>query len=633
MQGRALSGFGILIGLFLGCCTAVAQVAEKPVRIGDFSLIDHQGTQWTLKRLGYRKGIVILTQSNHCAQNIDLLPKYKLLRTEWESRGFEFLMMNSAAGDDIESVRRVAKAYDVDFPIMLDESQLVAESLKVTQAGEVLVIEPQSRTLLYRGPLLTALTNPGPYDLINTGAVGRANFPEALKQTLTAAAEGNAAGRASVSLDVTNGCALTFPDRADHVPDYATEVAPILIENCTHCHVEGGIAPFAMNRHRVVRGFAPMIREVLMTKRMPPMQVDPHYNHFLNKTSIPKKDLQTLVHWVDAGAPRGDSPVDPLEEKVKPLQTQWQLGKPDYIVEVPPFDIPATGIIDYVNRTVSLPFKEDKWVRAVQFIPGDTRVLHHLVTYITTPETKDGEQPVSEEVPNFLEGYAPGKADASVFPEGTGVFIPKGHKIAMQIHYTPIGVPVTDRTRFALYFYDKAPERSYQTYGIAHWASGALEIPPGAVDHRMNHSYVIPEDILLYAVRPHMHFRGTAFRFTAVYPDMRSEILLNVSRYDFNWQPTYRLAEPKLVPAGTRIIIDGVYDNTKYNPGNPGSGCQGAGWAAEQRGNVCRLHHVYAAKLASIALAAEVSRFEDEISARAIQRSVSYRPGASLPAP
>ena len=556
-----------LVLLAFACLVAplAAPASDKPVSVGDFGLIDHRGTQWTLSRLGNNKGVVILTQANSCAQNIDLLPKYKLLRTTWEDRGFEFLMMNSSADDDLDSVRRVAAAYDIDFPILLDESRLVAETLQITHAGEVLVLDPRSRRLLYRGPLTAAAGTTGPRGVLK--------FDTSLEQVLTnaAAATIDASTAATINPAPANACALaTKATPAPHVPDYATDVAPVLIENCARCHVEGGIAPFPMNRYLVVRGWAPMIREVLMTKRMPPMQVDPHYNRFENASYISNENLQTLVHWIDAGAPRGESPVDPLEQAVKPLETRWQLGEPDYVVDVPAFDVPATGVVDYFNHTIALPFNEDKWVRAVQFIPGDARVLHHLLAYVTSADTPVGELAVSEDsVADFLEGYAPGKIDATPFPAGTGVFIAKGQKLTMQMHYTPVGVPVTDKTRLALYFYDEPPKHKYQTHSISHWTGGILQIPPGQANHRMNYNYVVKEDMMLYALRPHMHFRGKAFRFSAVYPDQSTEVLMNVPRYDFKWQPTYRITEPKLLPAGTRIIIDGVYDNSAFNPGNP----------------------------------------------------------------
>ena len=551
----------VLFALSLSVVPLIVHASDNPAAVGDFGLIDHRGTQWTLSRLGQSKAVVILTQANSCTHNIDLLPKYKLLRTTWEDRGFEFLMMNSSPGDDLDSVRRTAAAYDIDFPILLDESQLVAETLRITDAGEVLVLDPRSRRLLYRGPLTAASGTGGPRGVLK--------FDDSLEGVMAAAAEGkvDATTATAVGGALENACAVRKP--ATRVPDYATEVAPVLIENCTRCHVEGGIGPFPMNRYLVVRGWAPMIREVLMTKRMPPMQVDPHYNRFENASYISNDDVQTLVRWVDAGAPRGAGAADPLED-IKPLQTKWQLGEPDYIVDVPAFEVPATGVVNYFNHTIDLPFDEDKWVRAVQFIPGDTRVLHHLLAYVAAPGTPVGELAVSEDnVADFLEGYAPGKMDATTFPAGTGVFIAKGQKLSMQMHYTPIGTSVTDRTRLGLYFYDEPPEHKYQTHSISHWSGGVLQIPPGEANHRMNHNYLVKEDMRLYALRPHMHFRGKAFRFSAVYPDQSTEVLMNVPRYDFKWQPTYRLTEPKLLPAGTRIIIDGVHDNSPYHPGNP----------------------------------------------------------------
>ena len=370
-------------------------------------------------------------------------------------------------------MRHAAQVYDIDFPILLDDSQLLGRTLGVTHAGEVFVIDPRSRRLLYRGPLTAGAATSGPRGVLK--------FDSSLEDVLSKAAAGGVDVDGYDDSERRPGAACPLAQApAQGAPDYATDVAPVLVRNCARCHAEGGIAPFAMNRYLVVRGFAPMIREVLMTKRMPPMQVDPHYNRFENASYISTADVQTLVRWIDAGAPRGDAAVDPLERDVKPLQTQWQLGEPDYIVDVPAFDVPATGVIDYFNHTIDLPFDEDKWVRAVQFIPGDSRVLHHLLAYVAAADTPIGELAVSEDnVADFLEGYAPGKADATPFPEGTGVFIAKGQKLAMQMHYTPIGTAVTDRTRLGLYFYDEPPQHKYQTHSISHWSGGVLEIPSG----------------------------------------------------------------------------------------------------------------------------------------------------------
>jgi peroxiredoxin len=513
-------------------------------QVGDFALIDHEGSLQHLSRLGNNKAVVVISQANACAENIDQLHRYKHLRTTWEKQGVKFVMLNASKDDNLQSIRRTASTHGIDFPIMYDEAQLVAENLGVTKAGEVLVIEPNSKRVLFHGPLDRP---PAPERDDGTSTAKAAVTP--LADAIGLAVAGKTEGAETVNVPVAKGCELSFPAaeaQAKNVPDYAKDVAPILKENCAVCHVEGGIAPFAMNSYDIVRGFSPMIREVLLTKRMPPAQVDPHVNHFENANYISNEEQQTVVHWITAGSPRGEG-KDPLTS-VKPLKSEWQLGKPDLIVEVPAYNVPATGVIDYFSHTIDLPFNEDRYVRAVQFIPGDKRVLHHLLSYITSPNM-DRSQPITEEnVRDFLEGYAPGKTDATQFPKDTGVFIPKGFKLVMQMHYTPMGKPITDKTRVGLYFHDKTPKYKYLTHPVS-FGGKNLVIPAGEIDHRMTASYVFPQDSMLYAMRPHMHYRGKAFRFRAIYPDGSTDVLINVPNYNFAWQPTYRLSQPRLMRA------------------------------------------------------------------------------------
>jgi hypothetical protein len=540
-----------------------------PAVVGDFGLIDHQGVQHQLTRLGNNKAVVIISQANSCQDSINLLPKYVTLRTLWEKQGVKFLMLNADQNDSFDALRRTASVYSIDFPILKDETQLVAESLNISKAGEIVVVNPTSLRVMYRGPLDKAAGGRGGDDGDGGGDAARKASPQVLAGVLAKAVAGEEV-KETVTVENPGGCAYQFPTKEMHastMPDYAKDVAPILKEKCTQCHVQGGIAPFAMNSYQIVQGFAPMIKEVLMTKRMPPAQVDPHVNRFQNANYMTAQELQTLVHWVGAGAPRGKAKKDPLTD-VKPLKEEWQLGPPDYIVEVPAYTVPATGVIDYFNHVIDLPFKDDMYVRAVQFIPGDTRVLHHLLSYMSTPNF-DRSKAVSEEnVRDFLEGYAPGKADATQFPKDTGVFVPKGNVLVMQMHYTTMGKEVVDNTRVGLYFHKAPPKHKYLTYPISNGGQ-SLQIPAGEQEYRLNGSFVFKEDTMVYALRPHMHYRGRAFKFTVVYPDQTRETLMNVPNYNFAWQPTYRLNEPKLIPAGSRIITDGVYDNSKWNSWNP----------------------------------------------------------------
>lgn len=537
-----------------------ASAVAAPEKVRDFGLIANNGDQYQLTRLGYNKAVVLITQSNSCASNINDLHKYKVLRSNWGQEGVEFFMLNATGNESRDAINQLASTYDIDFPIMIDDSQLVAESLNIKQAGEILVLDPNTRQLVYRGPLDKPVRR--------RGENADAPPPQLLKESLAKVIAGEATGETVVVDMPSADCGYDFPVAEMHAkatPDYVKDVAPILKENCAQCHVEGGIGPFAMDSYDIVRGWAPMMREVIMTKRMPPAQVDPHFKSFTNANYLSIEETQQLVHWIDAGSPRGEGKVDPLKDLPR-LAQGWQLGEPDAIVDVPEFTVPATGVIDYLNPTIDLDFKEDKYITAVQFIPGDTRAMHHLLSYIVSPESTEIMDEAN--VRDFLEGYAPGKTDATVFPEDSAVFLPAGYDLRLSVHYTPFGKEVLDRTKIGLYFADEKPTYKFLTKSISYGGSN-LEIAPNDPEHAMNMTYVWEDDVMLYAMRPHMHYRGKSFRFTAIYPDGTREVLLNVPNYNFAWQPTYRLAEPIHLPAGTRVVNDAVFDNSEFNPGVP----------------------------------------------------------------
>ena len=535
-------------------------------RVGNFALIDHEGVYHQLQKYGDSKAVVIIATAASCIDNIEKLHKYRLLRTTWEQQGITFLAINSGAFDCFADVRLMDNLHNFDIPILLDDSQLVAESLGLSKAGEIVVLEPTRSQILYRGALDTDPVRARP-GLNIEGVEGTTVFADVLA---TAVAGDAASIEQTITTDAA-GCDLQFPARemhASYTPDYATEVAPILEEKCVSCHVEGGIAPFAMDSHMMVQGWSPMMKEVMMTKRMPPAQVDPNVNHFTNARYMDAEELQTLIHWIDAGSPRGVSEVDPLTQ-IEPPDSVWELGEPDYIVDVPAFTVPATGVLDYENVTIQLPFEEDVWVKSVQHLPGDRRVLHHLLSYIVPSDY--AEEIIEGETDNyreFLEGYAPGKDEAVTYPEKTGVFVPKGSAVQMSLHYTTFGKEAIDSTKLGLYFSDEEPDYQYSTYSLSHGGSN-IEIPAGVSDHEMRASHVFEDEVVLHGLRPHMHYRGKRMRFSVVYPDGTKDQIINVPDYNFAWQPTYRLSEPMLLPAGSRVMIEGAFDNSQYNLGNP----------------------------------------------------------------
>lgn len=514
-----------------------------PDRIGDFGLLDSDGVFHQLSRYRNMEAIVLMSFDNSCASTDSSLASLQAMQAQWGEQGIAFALINSSSESDVAAIRAAKSAHGFDLPLLLDNGQLISETLQLTKAGEVAILDPERLTLLYRGPLASAA------------------------ETLS----GEIAGTID-STRVINavGCDLKFPVKESHAsatPDYASEVAPIVAEQCATCHREGGIGPFAMDSHLMLQGWSPMIREVLLTKRMPPTQVDPNIGHFSNARYMSDADMQTLVHWIDAGAPRGTGAVDPLTQIDLPNWKNWTLGEPDYIVTAPKMEIPATGVLDYINVDVDLPFDDDKWVRAVQFIPGDESVLHHLLTYVTAPaeDFDGGEQNTASVARRFLEGYAPGKVDAMTFPEETGVYIPEGHKLSMQFHFTTNGRATTDETQIGLYMYDEPPKYENFTRSVA----SQFRIPAYDQNYPSAAAYTFDEDVVVTGLRAHMHFRGKDMKFSVENPDGSMTDLLSVPNYSYAWQPTYALDEPMAIAAGTKIHVTGTFDNSEFNPANP----------------------------------------------------------------
>jgi len=310
-----------LLALFT-VAAAISFTAHAADRFGDFTLIDDDGKAHQLSKYAFNKAVVIVAQQAGCTDNQQNIARYKQLRTNWDHRGVSFLMLNSSVQDDRAGIRAEEAVWNYDFPIMDDETQLVADAIGITRAGEVVVIDPVRMNVLYRGPM-----PPQP---------ARAPLGEVLEAIVADNADSRSMETVNVDFEVAAGCELTFPARERYtadVPDYETEIAPILIERCVGCHVEGGIGPFAMNSHMMIQGWSPMIREVMMTKRMPPGQMDPHVGNFRNSYVVPFEDQRKVLDWIAAGSVK-DGATDPLAMIEWP-PTEWAFGEPDYIIEIP----------------------------------------------------------------------------------------------------------------------------------------------------------------------------------------------------------------------------------------------------------------------------------------------------------
>ncbi|MGH8187993.1 MAG: redoxin family protein [Steroidobacteraceae bacterium] len=529
---------------------AAPALAIAPGEVVDnFRLLDQSGKSHELYYLSDMKAVVVMVHGNGCPIVRQALPALREVREKYQANGVEFLLLNSNLQDNRDAVAKEAQEFSVDFPILLDEAQLIGESLGVVRTSEVFVIDPKGWQLVYRGPMDDRLS----YE----------KQRPAKKHYLTDALDALVAGKpVKVTKADGAGCLVNFPERdrkqSHSTISYSNQIAPMLKEKCVACHQVGGVGPWAMTNYDMVKGFAPMIREVVRTQRMPPWHADPHYGTWTGVRALSNEQRKTLVHWIEAGAPRG-SGKDPLLAVV-PDGREWQRGKPDLVVDVPAFDIPATGVIEYQYPRVKNPLGRDVWITAVEIHPGAREAVHHIIAQ--EPVVGGGRREGGN-----LGGFAPGMSPI-VYPQNTGVLFPKDADFVFQMHYTPNGKAVTDRSQVGFYFREVNNPPKYQLRLTA-LTDFRFEIPPGAKDHATTVTREITRDMLVYNFMPHSHLRGKRGTMTAVYSDGREEILLNVPKYDFNWQTVYEYREPKKIPAGTKLVWTFAWDNSTQNPANP----------------------------------------------------------------
>jgi hypothetical protein len=555
-------------------------------RVGDFALLDHEGKLHQLYRNVNSRALVLFVYGSDCNISRDSIPALKQLRDQFANpvdgfltqvrersanrgegflmkvrerlanrgegflaearerfanRSVGFLMIDANPQDDRKTLQRDAIRYGIDMPILKDQTQLVAESLNIYRTGEALLIDTRTWQVVYRGPVDDRLN----YEM------AKAEAQQHFLHDAIAALLGDRAVALAAPPDI--GCRISLDKKKD--VSYAKQVAPILMEKCVSCHQAGGIGPWAMESHNIVKGWSAMMREVLMNRRMPPWHADPAIGSFSNDRSLSVEQIRTLVHWIDAGAPRGEGP-DPLSERKAQIVPEWPLGKPDLVIDVPEQQIPASGVIDYRYIDIRLPFDRDVWVRAVHLKPSNRAVMHHASAFVKY-------LPESEE--SFFAAYVAG-FQAEPFPGDSGQLLPKGTVLKFQLHYTAVGYPTTDRPRLAVYLHKRPPSRELVI--TSGWTRG-FRIPPYVADHPVEARFVFDQDALLYSLMPHMHLRGSHISYEARYPDGRSEMLLSVPRYHFNWQSLYNLRTPKPIPARTEILVRGAFDNSRLNPANP----------------------------------------------------------------
>jgi hypothetical protein len=428
-----------------------------------------------------------------------------------------------------------------------------------------------------------------------------------IRTTIAAAALCVLAGVASARLGAQ------APANAPAGPTFNKEVAPILYKNCTNCHRPGEIAPMSLMTFKDARPWAKSIATQVSKGAMPPWHADPAHGEFLNDRRLSETEKNTLVTWVNAGAPEGN-PADLPAPPTYP--TEWTIGRPDAVFSMAEdYPVPAEGTIAYQYFEIPTTFTEDKWIQAMEVRAGNPSVLHHVIVYARTPQPAAPPAPMPAPVPSAqpqarpapvfvfaqgtgipagqsggpalpadqqkpvgpndrpaprrmgptVGGFAPGQF-TRIYQDGTAMKLPAGATLILQSHYTANGKATTDRTRIGVTFAKTKPPTEVR---FASLINGGLHIPAGASDFRVDAEMTIGQDVTMWSMLPHTHVRGTRWTYDATYPDGRTETILSVPKYDFNWQTDYVFKQPLKFPKGTKIHATAWYDNSANNKSNP----------------------------------------------------------------
>jgi tetratricopeptide (TPR) repeat protein/mono/diheme cytochrome c family protein len=362
------------------------------------------------------------------------------------------------------------------------------------------------------------------------------------------------------------------------------QIAPILFANCAACHHVGGAGPFGLVEYQEVKKRARQIVTVTASRYMPPWLPEPGYGDFADARRLSDEQIETIRRWVEQGMIEGDkSDLPPAPGFPAPDKDAWQLGQPDLIVEMPqPYTLPAETTDVFRNFVIPLPITKTRYVKAVEFLPGDKKIFHHANILVDRTggarrrDEQDSEigfdgMDVAIESESFDPDshflfWKPGSAPW-VEPDGLAWIAAPGTDLVLNLHMQPSGKPETIKARVGLYFTDRPPSKFPMLLQLEH--DGAIDIPPGKRDFVITDDFKLPMDVDALAVYPHAHYIGKDLQALATLPDGTKKPLVWIKDWDLNWQAVYRYERPVFLPAGTVISMRFTYDNSAANPRNP----------------------------------------------------------------
>lgn len=497
---------------------------------------------------GGGKPLVIALTSTTCPLAKKFAPTLAKLEEDYSKQGVRFVFLNPEESAKSSEIQAAIKAIGFDGPYVVNTDW--TDALEAKSTTEVFVFDG-TRKLAYRGAV---------DDQYGIGY----SLPEPKTRYLASALDAVLAGKTPKNAATwAPGCVLVSPSAEEFAVTYYESVAPIIQEKCLSCHREGGVGPFKLDTYDAVKSRAPMIKYVVDKGIMPPWFAKTEgKSPFSNDMSLTGDEKQKIYDWIENGTPAGKASNAP---KPKTFDPGWQAGKPDHVIRMPePFKVKATGFLPYHEVVIPSGLTEDKWIQGMEVRPSARQVVHHVLIFIREKGAEGRENP-GEELSGFFAAYVPGTNNV-VYPDGFGKKLPAGASLKFQIHYTPNGTAAEDQTELGLHFAKKPVEHEVHTTGIANIL---INIPPGAEHHPESSTIPVPFDAKIMSLIPHMHVRGSAAKYELTLPDGKVQTLLDVPRYDFNWQLNYNFRDYVDAPKGSRIKFTAWYNNSDKNPANP----------------------------------------------------------------
>ena len=526
--------------------------------VADAGFVDLSGKTHRLSELNTRKGVVLVMTSATCPVSKRYIPSLAKLEKELVANDIALLLVNPIASEKLDDIKAQFSDLAIAAPYVHDKDKSLTAVLQARTTTEVFLLDA-TRTLVYRGAL------DDQYGVHYNLDAPRHRY---LADAVTALLKGETP---RIAATAAPGCELDLEGAAQSVSPvtYHRDVARILQQNCVKCHRDGGIAPFALDEPGEVKDRAKAIKRVISEGTMPPWFAagtkDNATNPWANDCSLAARDRADLIAWIDSrDRPLGNASEAPAK---RAYSEEWAIGKPDLIVPLSrAYDIKADGFMPYQFDVAETHLTEDRWVTAYEVLPSARDVVHHVIIQVHEKgsDAKDREEGAG----GYWAVYVPGNG-SHIYPDGFARKIPTGARVSFQIHYTPSGKATKERLRLGLVFAKTPPLYEVKTVAVA---NPKLAIPPGAAQHLETRAQRVPFDMPVTSFMAHMHVRGKAFKYEVTYPDGKSETLLDIPKYDFNWQLRYDLKQPKLIPRGSTLNITAIYDNSLANKANPDPG-------------------------------------------------------------